>query len=186
MTTCGIAIATGLIYRYRWKMRYLYYLSKGKYYSYKPVDDSTQTYKYDAFISFSEIDIGFIKNVCIPQLEINSNLKLCIHNRDFMPGEEITVNITNAIHNSRKTICVISRAFLDSYYCRFEFNMARMESIYSRGGQNILLLIFYEQILPRELPLVMLELVQEQSYIEYPHDEQGNVVFWEKLKEAIA
>ncbi|CAG2249550.1 Toll-like receptor 4 [Mytilus edulis] len=186
ITACGIAIATGLIYRYRWKIRYLYYLSKGKYYSYKPVDYSTQTYKYDAFISFSEIDLRFIKNGCIPQLEIKNNLKLCIHNRDFMPGEEITVNITNAIHNSRKTICVISRAFLDSYYCKFEFNMARMESIYSRGGENILLLVFYEQILPRELPLVMLELVQEQSYIEYPHDDQGNVVFWEKLKEAIA
>ncbi|CAC5374761.1 unnamed protein product [Mytilus coruscus] len=186
ITACGIAIATGLIYRYRWKIRYLYYLSKGKYYSYKPVDDSIHTYKYDAFISFSEIDFGFIKNCCIPQLEINSNLKLCIHNRDFMPGEEITVNITNAIHNSRKTICVISRAFLNSYYCRFEFNMARMESIYSRSGHNILLLVFYEQILPKELPLVLLELVQEQSYIEYPHDEQGNVVFWEKLKEAIA
>ncbi|CAG2207536.1 unnamed protein product [Mytilus edulis] len=28
ITACGIAIATGLIYRYRWKIRYLYYLSK--------------------------------------------------------------------------------------------------------------------------------------------------------------
>ncbi|VDI74772.1 Hypothetical predicted protein [Mytilus galloprovincialis] len=184
--SCGIAIASGLIYRYRWKIRYLYYLSKSRYYSYKPVDFSTQTYKYDAFVSFSEIDLRFIKNGCIPQLEINNNLKLCIHHRDFMPGEDITVNITNAIHNSRKTICIISRAFLDSYYCKFEFNMARMESIYSRGGENILLLVFYEQILPREMPLVMLELVQEHSYIEYPHDDQGNVVFWKKLKDAIA
>jgi hypothetical protein len=67
----------------------------------------------------------------------------------------------------------------------FEFNMARMESIYSRNGENILFLVFYEQILPRELPLVMLELVQQQSYIEYPNDEQGNVVFWDKIKNTI-
>jgi hypothetical protein len=67
----------------------------------------------------------------------------------------------------------------------FEFNMAKMESIYSRNEQNILVLIFYEQIQPRELPLVMLELVQEQSYLEYPNDEHGNVVFWEKIKEAL-
>ncbi|CAG2244410.1 unnamed protein product [Mytilus edulis] len=38
---------------------------------------------------------------------------------------------------------------------------------------------------PKELPLVMLELVQKESYIEYPNDEQGNVVFWEKIKETL-
>ncbi|VDI65175.1 Hypothetical predicted protein [Mytilus galloprovincialis] len=64
--------------------------------------------------------------------------------------------------------------------------MARMESIYSRNGQNILFLVFYEQIRPKELPLIMLELVQQHSYIEYPHDEQGNIVFWAKLLEAIS
>jgi hypothetical protein len=60
-----------------------------------------------------------------------------------------------------------------------------MESIYSRKEQNILFLIFYEQIQPRDLPLAVLELVQEQSYLEYPNDEYGNVVFWEKIKEAL-
>ncbi|XP_063446891.1 osteomodulin-like [Mytilus trossulus] len=65
------------------------------------------------------------------------------------------------------------------------FSEESMESIYSRGGQNILFLVFLEQIRPSELPLVMLELVQKQSYIEYPNDEQGNVVFWDKIKETL-
>jgi L-ribulose-5-phosphate 3-epimerase UlaE len=53
---------------------------------------------------------------CIANLEHNGNAKLCIHQRDFLPGEEITVNITNAIHESKKTICIITREFLKSYY----------------------------------------------------------------------
>ncbi|CAC5383085.1 unnamed protein product [Mytilus coruscus] len=180
-----ITLCVGLMYRYRWKLRYMYYMTKSKYYRYKPNDDN-ESYTYNAFISYSDMEKDFVVNECIPFLEHADEMKLCIHHRDFLPGEEITVNITNAIHESKRTICIITRSFLDSYYCMFEFNMARMESIYSRNEQNILFLVFYEQIHPRNLPLVMLELVQNQSYIEYPHDEQGNVVFWEKVREAIA
>ncbi|CAC5383084.1 Toll-like receptor 4 [Mytilus coruscus] len=163
----------------------MYYMTKSKYYRYKP-DDDNESYTYNAFISYSDMEKDFVVKECIPILDQDDKMKLCIHHRDFLPGEEISFNITNAIHESRKTICIITRSFLDSYYCMFEFNIARMESIYSRNEQNILFLIFYEQIQPRNFPLVMLELVQNKSYIEYPHDEQGNDIFWEKVKEAIA
>ncbi|CAG2234303.1 unnamed protein product [Mytilus edulis] len=147
--------------------------------------ENNKIYLYDAFISYADREQNFIINECIPNLEETGNKKLCIHQRDFIPGEDITLNITNAIHDSKRTICIITRAFLDSYYCMFEFNMARMESIYSRGGENILFLVLHEHITSRELPLVMLEIVQRQSYIEYPNDEQGNVVFWDKMRETL-
>lgn len=184
VATFCLMVAIGVVYRYRWKLRYMYYMTRSKYRQYKPVN-STSTYAYDAFISYADHERDFIINECIPNLEQKRKLKLCIHHRDFLPGEEITVNITNAIHDSRTTVCLVTRSFLESYYCMFEFNMARMESIYSRNGENILFLVFYDQILPQELSLVMLELVQNQSYIEYPHDDQGNVVFWEKIEKAV-
>lgn len=159
-------------------------MTRSKYKRYRPILDDGH-YTFDAFISYSDEERDFIFKNIIPNLEQKESLNLCIHHRDFLPGEDITQNITNAIHESRKTVCIITRSFLDSYYCMFEFNMARMESIYSRGGQNILFLVFLEQIRPSELPLVMLELVQKQSYIEYPNDEQGDVVFWDKIKETL-
>lgn len=143
-------------------------------------------YTYNAFISYDDNDREFILKECIQNLENNEDIRLCLHQRDFLPGVDINVNITNAIHESRKTICVITRSYLDSYYCMFEFNMAQMESMYSRGGQNILLLVFLEAIPPRELPLVVLEVIQKQSYIEYTKDEHGNLLFWEKIKEVLA
>ncbi|CAG2194956.1 TLR13 [Mytilus edulis] len=179
-----IIICAGLIFRFRWKLRYLYYMTRHKYNVFKNIQ-SSETYKYDAFISYANEETDFVVKEMIPNLECDDNMKLCVHQRDFLPGQEITHNITNGIHQSRKTICILTRSFLDSYYCMFEFNMARMESIYSRNGQNILFLVFYEQLRPKDLPLVILELVQKQSYIEYPNDEQGNVVFWEKIKDAI-
>lgn len=183
VTVCFVTVI-GLVYRYRWKLRYIYYMTRSKY-SRNEHLESDVMHSYDAFISYSDHEKDFILKECIPHLEEEGNFRLCIHQRDFVPGEEIAANITNAVHESRKIICIITRSFLDSYYCMFEFNMARMESIYSRGGQNILLLVFYDQILPKELPLVMLEIIKQDSYIEYPNDEQGNIVFWAKMKEAI-
>ncbi|CAG2215876.1 unnamed protein product [Mytilus edulis] len=179
-----LILCSGLIYRYRWTLRYMYYTTKSKYYRYKPVE-MDEIYSFNAFVSYSDKEKDFIINEWIPNIEQACDLKLCIHQRDFLPGEDITVNITNAIRESKKTVCIVTRSFLDSYYCIFEFNMARMESIYSRGGRSTIFLVFYENIQPKDLPLVMLELVQQQSYIEYPHDQQGNVVFWEKIKEVL-
>ncbi|XP_052083879.1 toll-like receptor 4 [Mytilus californianus] len=179
-----ICIAVAVVYKYRWKLRYMFYLAKSKHHRHKASTDDKQ-YVYDAFISYCEHDKSFVINDCIKNLEMERNFKLCVHQRDFIPGEEITTNITNAIHESRKTICILTKQFFDSYYCMFEFNMARMESIYSRDKRNIIFLIFVEQILPQNMPLVLLELVQKDSYIEYPNDQQGNVVFWDKIDEAL-
>ncbi|CAG2244250.1 unnamed protein product [Mytilus edulis] len=179
-----ICIAVAVVYKYRWKLRYMFYLAKSKHRRHETSTDSKH-YVYDAFISYCEHDNLFVINDCIKNLEMERNFKLCLHQRDFLPGEEITTNITNAIHESRKTICIVSKNFFDSYYCMFEFNMARMESIYSRDKRNIIFLIFLEQILPQNMPLMLLELVQKDSYIEYPNDEQGNIVFWEKIDEAL-
>ncbi|CAG2229153.1 unnamed protein product [Mytilus edulis] len=179
-----INIVLALVYKYRWKLRYMFYLAKSKHYRYKASSDDGE-YTYDAFISYCDDDRSFVLKDCIENLETEGNAKLCVHQRDFLPGQEITVNITNAIHDSRKTVCIITRKFFESYYCMFEFNMARMENIYSRHERNIIFLVFLEQIQPKEMPLMMLELIEKQSYIEYPNDEDGNIVFWDKIKEAI-
>ncbi|VDI16617.1 Hypothetical predicted protein [Mytilus galloprovincialis] len=184
MLIAFIFLCAGLIFRYRWKLRYLLYMTRHKYKLYKSIQ-SHKNYKYDAFISYANSETEFIMNDVIPNLERNHNFNLCIHQRDFIPGEDITQNITNGIHQSKMTVCILSQSFLDSYYCMFEFNMARMESIYAREGKNVLFLILYEQIRLKDMPLVMLEFVEQKSYIEYPRDEQGNIVFWEKLKEAL-
>ncbi|VDI23550.1 toll-like receptor 13 [Mytilus galloprovincialis] len=179
-----ICFVGAVVYKYRWKLRYMFYLAKSKHRRHETSTDSKH-YVYDAFISYCEHDNLFVINDCIQNLEMDRNFKLCLHQRDFLPGEEITTNITNAIHESRKTICIVTKNFFDSYYCMFEFNMARMESIYSRDKRNIIFLIFLEQILPQNMPLMLLELVQKDSYIEYPNDEQGAIVFWEKIDEAL-
>ncbi|XP_062583227.1 toll-like receptor 4 [Saccostrea cucullata] len=172
---------TGLIYRYRWKLRYLYYMTRNKYRLSSPLHKDT--FIFDAFISYAEEDGNFAMNESIAQLENLRGLQLCLSKRDFRPGTEIAANITEAITKSRKTIIVLSENFLHSNWCMFEFNMARMESIYTRNGKDVLFLIMYRHVSTKTLPLSMLALVESRSYIEYPADPQGNIVFWDKIAE---
>ncbi|XP_061173706.1 toll-like receptor 4 [Saccostrea echinata] len=122
-------VSFAIMYRYRWKLRYLYYAGKRSYRGYSRILDSGREYQFDAFISYAESERAeFIPNLL--KLERENNFKFCIHSRDFIIGVNVAENITNAIHNNKHTVCFLSKAFLESEFCIYEAQMARMESIY--------------------------------------------------------
>ncbi|VDI72754.1 toll-like receptor 13 [Mytilus galloprovincialis] len=180
-----ILIMGSLIYRYRWKLRYLYYIVKVKYSSLHSETEEEYSYMYGAFVSYADEDRIFVHKTLLQKLEVEHGIQLCLHKRNFLPGNDIATNIASAIHNSRKTLVIMSHNFLKSYWCMFEYNMARMENIYERRNENVVFLIFYEQMSPRDLPLNVLEMVQPKSYVEYPNDEYGDTVFWDQLVNAL-
>ncbi|VDI08041.1 Hypothetical predicted protein [Mytilus galloprovincialis] len=124
-------LIAALIYRHRLKLRYLFYTAKLRYVSQNNIEDRGQ-YVYDAFISYSDEIRTFVTEDCIDNLEQEGHFKLCIHHRDFLPGAAINDNIIQAIQSSRKTICIITRSFIESYYCMFEYNMARWKALTER------------------------------------------------------
>ncbi|CAC5388420.1 unnamed protein product [Mytilus coruscus] len=180
-----IIVVGAVVYRYRWKLRYLYYIVKVKYSSLHSEMEEEYSYMYGAFVSYADEDRIFVHNTLLQKLEVENGIQLCLHKRNFLPGNDIATNITSAIHNSRKTLVVMSHNFLKSYWCMFEYNMARMESIYERRNENVVFLMFYEHMCSTDLPLNVLEMIQSKSYIEYPNDEYGDTVFWDQLVNAL-
>ncbi|CAC5392386.1 unnamed protein product [Mytilus coruscus] len=181
-----IVLIMGICYRFRWKLRYFYYMVKIRSRTKIPqIDEDENEYMYDAFVSYSDDDRSFVHTQFLQTLEKENGIRLCLHKRNFLPGNDIATNVTSAIHNSRKTVVIMTYHYLKSYWCMFEFNMARMESIYERNNENVLFLVVYEQISARDFPMHILEVVQSQSYIEFPNDEQGDVVFWRQLVTAL-
>ncbi|XP_052076286.1 toll-like receptor 4 [Mytilus californianus] len=180
-----LILLCGLVYRHRWTLRFMYYMTKNKYQSSSRKKCDDEEYEYDAFISYEEEDAVFVHNHLLLNLEEDAKLKLCIHKRDFQPGKDIAANITSGIHNSRNVVAVLSQTYLDSYWCMFEYNMARMESIYSRDCENMFILVSLVDLSAINLPLCVIEKVHKQSYIEYPNDPLGNTLFWDNLKEVL-
>jgi hypothetical protein len=77
------------------------------------------TYQYDAFISYSHHDKKWVRDWLLPQLEARG-LQVCIDFRDFEPGLPILVNMENAVERSRKTLIVLTPAWVKSEWATFE------------------------------------------------------------------
>nr|XP_022297528.1 toll-like receptor 13 [Crassostrea virginica]XP_022297529.1 toll-like receptor 13 [Crassostrea virginica] len=178
-------LSAGLIYRVRWKLRYFYYMTKSRYHGYKAVrGDDQSDFKYDAFVSYADEDRKFVLKM-ISKLEGEKNIRLCIHHRDFVPGYDIAENIITAVNKSKKTIIILSPNYIKSSWCMYELHIAKMEEIYSREKESVLFLIFYEAVPADIIPLKIMDVINQKSYIEFPNDEYGNTVFWNRLGEAL-
>ena len=87
--------------------------------------------EYDAFVCYNfDENHHFVFHSILPELEDNHDppLKMFIHDRDFTPGRDITINICNAINNCNSAIIVMSQGFIDSPRCREEFTKCLAES----------------------------------------------------------
>ncbi|CAI9715654.1 toll-like receptor 4 [Octopus vulgaris] len=151
-------------------------------YSYKRL--TPDEYIYDAFVIYADENRDFALNYLIPELEEKENLRLNIHHRDFPVGKLISENILSAIQSSRKCIILLSRYFVESKWCMFEYNLAKMEYIHTE--RNIVIIVVLEQVPHRQLPLPILEQIKNQSYIEFPKENEiAQEMFWKNLKHSI-
>ncbi|XP_067671317.1 toll-like receptor 4 [Haliotis asinina] len=174
---------SAILYRYRWKLRYLYYAARLRYIKDNEYEEEQDEFLFDAFVSYADEDRGFVINDMRAHLEHDTGMTLNIHHRDFMPGEPIASNIVGAIKKSRKTLVVLSQNFLNSYWCTYELRMAQMESISS--GRDLIIIIMYESVPAKNIPPEFLHMLQSDSYIEYPHDEGNNNIFWQHVARAL-
>ena len=141
-------------------------------------------YEYDAFVSYCVRDLGWVSKY-LPRLEEEHNLRLCLHDRDWLVGRDIVDNIVTSIENSRKTVLIVSNAFAISQWCHFELAMVQTR-LFEMNRDNVVLVLL-EEILDHNLsPRLRLQM-QRQTYIEWPADnETGQQLFWAKLSQAVA
>ena len=186
-TVVFISLICGIFYRYRWKFRYMYYMAKRGYKGTAHAHGiHFQTvFQHDAFISYADEDRSIILGNFISEIEKKSNLKLCLHDRDFIPGFDIAETIANAIRDSRKTVCIISNNYLSSHWCMYEFNMALMERIHARDEDNMLILVLLSDLNIQRAPMSMMELIRSNTYIEFPEDSSYHRLFWSKLSDVL-
>ncbi|MBU7583219.1 MAG: toll/interleukin-1 receptor domain-containing protein [Nostoc sp. TH1S01] len=78
-----------------------------------------QQYDYDVFISYSSADKDWVRNILLRRLE-DKGLRACIDYRDFDRGAPTVKEIERVIHVSRKTLLVLTPAYLKSGWTEFE------------------------------------------------------------------
>lgn len=87
-----------------WYTKATYQIIRAKYRAHKEkAAGEMEAFTYHAFISYSHSDADWVRDQLLPCLENNRNpYRLCIHERDFMPGKWIIDNIIENIESSRK------------------------------------------------------------------------------------
>ncbi len=86
------------------------------------------TFRYHAFISYSQHDSTWVGTQLVPELE-RSGLSLCVHERDFEPGKWIVDNIIHCMEDSYKSLFILSKHFVQSEWCNYELFFAQHRAI---------------------------------------------------------
>ncbi|XP_078728576.1 toll-like receptor 2 [Lampetra fluviatilis] len=140
---------------------------------------------YDAFVSYSQHDAAWVMEQLLPELESHSvpPFRLCVHERDFVPGRHIMDNIIDCIEQSRKTLFVISQSFVESEWCHYELYFAQQRLIESRD--DALVLVQLEPIPRDSVPsrfCRLRRLMARKTYLEWPAHRGKQALFWANLR----
>ncbi|NXG21986.1 TLR5 protein, partial [Grallaria varia] len=143
--------------------------------SHPQVTDKSE-YRYDAYLCYSKNDFEWVQNALLKHLDSQyfdkNRFTLCFEERDFLPGEEHINNIREAIWNSRKTICIVTRQFLRDGWCVEAFNFA--QSRYFSDLKDVLIMVVVGSLsqyqLMKHKPIR--NFLQRSQYLRWPEDYQ--------------
>ncbi|CAL1539900.1 unnamed protein product, partial [Lymnaea stagnalis] len=184
MGVVGIFVGCGLIYKNRWKLRYLLNTTKSRLFGFKPKGEMKSRFKFDAYFIYTDKTRRFVLKDCIQELEEKRGHKLCVEDRDFMPGSPIIADILSGVRNSHKTIPVITPDFYsEGDFTEYSVKMALMEENYER--RQVLHLCILEPTDHDDMDNDLLAAMKRNSYTEYPPLDQANdeliQSFWDRL-----
>nr|XP_022291540.1 toll-like receptor 2 [Crassostrea virginica] len=188
--TCISSLAIFVVlYRNRWKIRYLRYtllqrgLRNGNLLRTNGSDEDF--FLYDAFVSYTSKDREFVIRDMIQNLEELYGLRLLIRDRSFLPGEPKCQQIVRSIQESKKTLCVVSKRFLKSAWRDYELNMARVEGVEARKTLKYVVLILLPEVYNGGYPKKISDFLKKNCFIEYPDDPTGYEEFWQNLSNTL-
>ncbi|XP_054636719.1 toll-like receptor 18 isoform X1 [Dunckerocampus dactyliophorus] len=171
-----------------WYTKATYQIIRAKYRTHKErAAGQPGPFNYHAFISYSHWDADWVREQLLPCLENKRNpYRLCIHERDFMPGRWIIDNIIENIENSHKVIFVLSRHFVNSEWCNYELYFAQQRAMGKTFSDVIL--VVKEPIDPRSLPskyCKLKKMLSTKTYLEWPQQVNQQAFFWAQLRSVL-
>ncbi|CAB3244721.1 unnamed protein product [Arctia plantaginis] len=135
---------------------------------------------YDVFISFAHEDLALVQDILLPKLEKEFGQNVCVHYRDWVVGELIPTQINASVENSRKTIIVLSKNFLESMWANLEFLTAHNLTRQENSSRIILILLDEELSRHSKLSAELKAYIKTNTYLLW-----GDPNFWKKLDRAL-
>lgn len=142
-------------------------------------EDMDEDKIFDAFVSYSGTDRDVALSLLQELEKKEPYFKLCIHERNWLPGNLISWNIINSVQNSRRTILVVSKEFLESMWFQVEFHAAYYQMLEDKIDR--LIVIVKGDLPPKDsMDKELQHLLSTKTYLVW-----GEKWFWEKLRYAL-
>ena len=149
----------------------------------KKQKDQGHEFRYDLFVAHSSCNQGWVDDILQPKLENENGIKLCLHQRDFELGGEITDLIIDSMANSHKILLLLSPHFIRatgvSLRCQWLFGKV------VKRGEDVLLLAILEPLDGEQISTTLTTLLKRKTYAEWTNDPYGQKLFWAKLYAAL-
>ncbi|XP_063415125.1 uncharacterized protein LOC134697033 isoform X1 [Mytilus trossulus] len=168
-----------------WWKRYIPVLKLVHYF--KSYEDDEER-EWDAFISYKSEgnDEQFVLKYLHPKLELELGFKLCLHFRDFIPGNAIANNILQSVTKSRRVILLLTPRFIESEWTKFEYQKAQYEMIH---GRQTIIPIILEDIssFKKTMDINLQHILKSVTYLEWPgvDNPSKEKKFWTRLMLAL-
>ncbi|KAM6923466.1 toll-like receptor 1 [Xenentodon cancila] len=143
--------------------------------------------EFHAFVSYSERDADWVKNSLLPNLEGPvGGLRICHHEKSFVPGKSIIENIISCVEKSRRSVFVLSAHFVQSEWCHYELYFASHQRL-SLGSDSIVLVVLEplpQYLIPSKY-YQLRNMMSRHTYLEWPQDKAKHRLFWANLRAAL-
>ena len=175
--------------RYRWHIKYKLFLLYRHYRPFPDIDEDFEMLQlqYHAYVAYDEnsaVDEAWVMDDLKQNMEQGPDpIKLCIKSRDFIPGRFLLDNIDESIHQSRKTILVLSPNFVECEWCYQEMQMAQMRLL--DDNLDVLVLVLLNDIPENKMTLLLRKILCRKEYLKWPKDRAGQRLFWQRLREEL-
>ncbi|XP_054454209.1 toll-like receptor 1 [Anoplopoma fimbria] len=143
--------------------------------------------EFHAFVSYSQHDADWVQNFLLPNLEGDTGgLRICHHEKNFVPGKTIVENIIACVEKSRRSVFVLSAHFVKSEWCHYELYFASHQRL--AWGTDSVVLVLLEPLPQYLIPSKYYQLksmMGRHTYLEWPQDRAKHRLFWANLRAAL-
>ncbi|XP_069495486.1 toll-like receptor 8 [Ambystoma mexicanum] len=143
---------------------------------------------YDAYISYDTKDAAATEWV-MKELAVHLEGKeskqvlLCLEERDWEPGKAVIDNLAQSIHQSRKTIFVLTERYVKSGIFKTAFYIALQRLM--DESVDVIVLILLQPVLQHSQYLRLRKKICKSSILEWPKNPNAESFFWQKLKNVV-
>jgi Leucine-rich repeat (LRR) protein len=168
-----------LLRKLQWDIKYYFHICKTrKAFNYKRLLIDIDL--YDGYVAYNFRDRKWVMSQVVRHLEQTNQYRLCLHERNFLPGGSTVDDIVENIDASRKLILVLSNNFMNDQWCKYEAKIANHTLADGKGEKIILILL--EDIQSHHMTSSLKVLLKSTSHVKWTENVNGQKLFFKTLR----